>query len=652
MSRLVLVLTGWLLASLAIGQVVVVDSLPEAGFPLTANWEFRTAKAKIRETGPGAVARVGWAFRAGDELDWSRPDLDDTKWARIDPALPVSNLLPRLPEKIGWLRLRLRIQPALRQRGLILVWRQTAATELFVNGKLLRQTGAFPVDSKPAEPTHSANRHTSVIQPDSAGNVVLAVRFAVTGDTFLGNYRPPGRSLFWARLLEGNQPVPEPFAVRWQRLAASFTAGLFFMLALLHGLFFAYNPSDRANGAMALACSAFTIAFFSITLLMGMVELNSTFALWSLLGTLAYPVGYIALVTAIYTIYEKPFGPVYFVVAALMAGWGLLLFVLPDTGATWAEFGPALLGTAECSRVTLLGRRQWGGGFITGGLLSALLLFSLFCLYSFDELASLRPVPMTDFARQMIYYLAVLFIPLSISLYIARSFVFTQRRMAGQLLEVQRLSKQSFEQEKERQLMLARQKETLERLVIERTAQLQESLDELRTTQNQLVQKEKMASLGELTAGIAHEIQNPLNFVNNFSEVSVDLVHELLEERQRPLPERDAGLEDELLQDLSQNLTKISHHGQRASGIVRNMLQHSRTSTGLREPTDLNALADEYLRLSYHGLRAKDKSFNSSFRTELDPTLPLVKVVAQDIARVLLNLFNNAFYAVQQRQTA
>ena len=204
-----------------------------------------------------------------------------------------------------------------------------------------------------------------------------------------------------------------------------------------------------------------------------------------------------------------------------------------------------------------------------------------------------------------------------------------------------------------------RERRMLEGLVRERTAEitrqkeeLEIALSELRAAQDQLVQREKLASLGELTAGIAHEIQNPLNFVNNFSEVSVDLVHELLEERQRPLPERDAGLEDELLQDLSQNLTKISHHGQRASGIVRNMLQHSRTSTGLREPTDLNALADEYLRLSYHGLRAKDKSFNSSFRTELDPTLPLVKVVAQDIARVLLNLFNNAFYAVQQRQTA
>ncbi|RYF70768.1 MAG: two-component sensor histidine kinase [Cytophagaceae bacterium] len=353
--------------------------------------------------------------------------------------------------------------------------------------------------------------------------------------------------------------------------------------------------------------------------------------------------------TAIHTIYKKPFGPVYFVLVALMLGSGILLFVLPNTGASWTEFGPALLGTAECARVTLLGRRQWGGEFISGGMLSALVLFSIFCIYTFDELAPLRLITLSDSAQQLIYYLAVLFIPLSISLYIARSFVFTQRRMEGQLLEVQRLSKQSFEQEKDRQTILARQKETLERQVAERTAQLQESLDELRTTQNQLVQKEKMASLGELTAGIAHEIQNPLNFVNNFSEVSVDLVAELLEERQRSATERDAGLEDELLTDLSQNLTKISHHGQRASGIVRNMLQHSRTSTGQREPTDLNALADEYLRLSYHGLRAKDKSFNASFRTELDESLPPVKVVSQDIGRVLLNLFNNAFYAVQQR---
>ncbi len=215
--------------------------------------------------------------------------------------------------------------------------------------------------------------------------------------------------------------------------------------------------------------------------------------------------------------------------------------------------------------------------------------------------------------------------------------------------EAERRERQMLEElVKERTAELTRQKVELTR----QKEELEVALSDLRAAQDQLVQREKLASLGELTAGIAHEIQNPLNFVNNFSDVSVDLVQELLDERQRPPTQRDAGLEAELLQDLSQNLTKISHHGQRASGIVRNMLQHSRTSTGQREPTDLNALADEYLRLSYHGLRAKDKGFNASFRTDLDPTMPLVKVVAQDIGRVLLNLFNNAFYAVQQRQMA
>ncbi|MBC3785013.1 tetratricopeptide repeat protein [Spirosoma utsteinense] len=178
--------------------------------------------------------------------------------------------------------------------------------------------------------------------------------------------------------------------------------------------------------------------------------------------------------------------------------------------------------------------------------------------------------------------------------------------------------------------------------------QLRQQQAELQAAQNQLVQSEKMASLGELTAGIAHEIQNPLNFVNNFAEVSVELVDELMEEQQKP--ERDTELETELLTDLAQNLQKIGHHGQRASGIVRSMLQHSRTSTGQREPTDLNALADEYLRLAYHGLRAKDKTVNAELITDFDPAVGKINVVSQDIGRVLLNLFNNAFYAVQQRQ--
>ena len=177
---------------------------------------------------------------------------------------------------------------------------------------------------------------------------------------------------------------------------------------------------------------------------------------------------------------------------------------------------------------------------------------------------------------------------------------------------------------------------------------LEKTLTELKSTQAQLIQKEKLASLGELTAGIAHEIQNPLNFVNNFSEVSTELVDELAEEQQKP--DRDPELEAELLGDLKQNLQKINHHGQRASSIVKGMLEHSRASSGEKRPTDLNALVDEYLRLTYQGMRAKDKTFNTELQTDFTPNLGLVEVVPPDIGRVLLNLFNNAFYAVQQKQ--
>ena len=222
---------------------------------------------------------------------------------------------------------------------------------------------------------------------------------------------------------------------------------------------------------------------------------------------------------------------------------------------------------------------------------------------------------------------------------------------------IARNQKKTVVKELEQRRVAEARKAELEALVAERTAEirsrkeaLEQTLSELKMTQTQLIQSEKMASLGELTAGIAHEIQNPLNFVNNFSEVSVELIDELSEERQKQV--RDHELEAELLTDLKQNLQKITHHGHRASSIVRGMLQHSRASTGQREPIDINDLCDEYLRLAYHGLRAKDKSFNANFSTDLDANLGMITAVPQDIGRVLLNLITNAFYAVQQRQKA
>jgi signal transduction histidine kinase len=183
--------------------------------------------------------------------------------------------------------------------------------------------------------------------------------------------------------------------------------------------------------------------------------------------------------------------------------------------------------------------------------------------------------------------------------------------------------------------------ENLEEKVQERTRKIEKTLTELKSAQAQLIQSEKMASLGELTAGIAHEIQNPLNFVNNFSEVSKELLEEMNEE----LANGNFQIAKEISDDVIQNLQKINHHGKQAEAIVKGMLQHSRTSSGQKEPTDINALADESLRLSFHGFRAKDNSFNAIFKTEFDKTLPKISVIPQDIGRVLLNLINNAFYA-------
>ena len=178
----------------------------------------------------------------------------------------------------------------------------------------------------------------------------------------------------------------------------------------------------------------------------------------------------------------------------------------------------------------------------------------------------------------------------------------------------------------------------------------EEALATLQVTQNQLIQTAKMASLGELTAGIAHEIQNPLNFVNNFSELSVELLSELKEETLNKLPENNRLQAETLMKDLSSNLKKITDHGKRADAIVKGMLQHSRTSTGTKEATNINALAQEFLRLSYHGIRAVDKEFVVNCIADFDKRIGKIDIIPQDIGRVLLNLLNNAFYAVREKK--
>ena len=263
---------------------------------------------------------------------------------------------------------------------------------------------------------------------------------------------------------------------------------------------------------------------------------------------------------------------------------------------------------------------QWA---IVAGTMIANVFSALFGVFVLGQ------IPFNFF---LIYSALTLAVPLSFSVYLALRF--------KEILAEDRAKTASIVQiTQEKNDLLATQNERLEQQVEARTA-------ELKASQAQLIQKEKLASLGELTAGIAHEIQNPLNFVNNFSEVSAELVDELEEELTRGETEEAKAIAG----DLRQNLKKINHHGGRAASIVRGMLEHSRTEPGEKHPTDLNALAQEYLNIAYHGMRAKDKTgFNCELITDFDPSLGKIVVAPQEIGRVLLNLYNNAFYAVSER---
>lgn len=263
------------------------------------------------------------------------------------------------------------------------------------------------------------------------------------------------------------------------------------------------------------------------------------------------------------------------------------------------------------------------------GLLISLLSFLLLIatLYMFKNVSD----------ETILYFNTALLLSFPISLlgYVATRFKEIINEVRENAAEVVRLSEEKKEEALNRQRLLQEE-------VDRQTA-------EIRANQARLIQSEKMASLGELTAGIAHEIQNPLNFVNNFSEVNTEMLEELKAESKKPKAERDEQLEIDLINDLIENEQKINHHGKRADAIVKGMLQHSQSGSGAKELININTLADEYLRLSYHGFWAKDKNFNADLITHYDEQLPKINVIPQDMGRVFLNLFNNAFYAVNQK---
>ncbi|MDQ4141526.1 MAG: ATP-binding protein [Bacteroidota bacterium] len=599
----------------------------------------------------GILLDKGWVFHPGDNLDWAKPDFDDREWQAIDPMLDL-HYLPQIHQtSVGWLRIKFRVDSSLLNKPLALQVDQHIASQIYLNGKLFQQYGTVSANAEQVRAYQPNYEPMGVLfqQPVQ----VIAVRFSVQ-ENLPYFYFYPYYKVLEIRINEVPRAyVFEKYTTRFHKFNI-FEAGLFIILGLVFlGIFLVFDQ-QKANLYFSLA--NFAVGIGNLLYIDAVTSSDVAYRTYiAVVSWLLMWVFYnLLLFLAIYSLFAHRKGlPFWVVICLFLLGTSSLFYNYQWTYILGISL-PTSIIIIELLRISIPAYRKGrrGVSIVIIGLITYLISVNIFYFIMYGFLPN-QGITDNYSLIDIAYHIYIGCIPISLSIYLGREYAFTSKDLEKKLQEVQQLSAQTLAQEQEKRQILAIQNETLEKQVAQRTfelshqkEELQSTLEHLKATQTQLVQREKMASLGELTAGIAHEIQNPLNFVNNFSEVSTELVEEIKQETVADHKQEVLAIAE----DLQQNLAKIHHHGQRADAIVKSMLQHSRARSGQKQLIDINALADEYLRLSYHGLRAKDKDFKANLITELDNTLEKVKVVPQEFGRVLLNLFNNAFYATQQKK--
>ncbi|MFB9843722.1 ATP-binding protein [Mucilaginibacter ginsenosidivorans] len=581
-----------------------------------------------------------WVFHAGDDMQWAGQSYQDSKWASTNPGQNIDRFEVLKSTGILWLRLHVMVSNSLIGKTFAMRIAQYAASEIYLNGRRIATYGKVSADPSSVR-GYLTSKEPIVINLEPGKDNVIAVRLAYQpGLTYISSLFEPIPA--FALYVNDYRSAAANYytylnGLKNFVLVFSLFGGAILIVLCTHLVYFFFDRRKKVNLYYALFCAC--ICFVTMPNEVWGVDRfgNLAIQMWVAYAEgVFFVIGMVFLLLTVYALFSYTRRGTLSVLSFIGLCATIYMYFNGIKGfVVCTNIIPALF-MVEAVHVCIwaMKRRIKDASFVLAGIILFVVL---------DIIGGL--LDQATVLAQLLWGIGLLCFPLGMSCYLGVQTAFTNKKLSATLNEVQILSAQSLAQEQEKQQILANQNILLERQVAERTKELNTSLENLRATQNQLIQSEKMASLGELTAGIAHEIQNPLNFVNNFSDVNQEMLIELREE----LDKGDVEEAKAIAADIEQNEAKINHHGKRAEAIVKGMLQHSRTSSGQKEPTNLNALADEYLRLSYHGFRAKDKEFNAELITNFDSKLPKVNVVPQDIGRVLLNVINNAFYAVQQK---
>ena len=573
----------------------------------------------------------GWLFRQGNDASWANENIDLTGWKKFNPTELNANMEDETGRVEGWFRLKIKLDNSFKDIPLSISRDLWAATDIYVNGELFH---SFGDTGNPYKAYNPILKYPESITLAPGKEYLIAIHFVDYETTFTQReIRLQPRNLQNIVCLTGPdyvKRVTEDY--KWTHIYGTLSISISFLLFFLFWLLVFLNPGQRifqliawvTSFTLIAAVAGFFNTFFEISYPLEKLRylvtitfqpISTLFGLLILEWVLTKKISKLGKIIFACVMITNPFAHLFSIsipfgisFTAMLGYVVYLLYVHRKNihGALWAVVAATLAPT------------------IAAFIYINIHKYSLDIFYEYEK-------PMSS--------LLTLSGPLFLLIYISIRFKEILKDVSDEAQKVLNITEEKKE-------ILANQNILLEQQVTERTSELKTSLENLKSTQSQLIQSEKMASLGELTAGIAHEIQNPLNFVNNFSEVSAELVDEMNEEIEQ------GNMEDvkEIAVDIKQNLEKINHHGNRAGEIVKGMLQHSRTSSGKKEATDINSLTDEYLRLAYHGLRAKDKSFNATLKTDFDEKIGKIDIIPQDIGRVILNLITNAFYAVNEKK--